>query len=328
MKKVFYTLVLVLVAMTTSAQPSVGESSNAVAAPAPGWLWTISGNGLAKQSYLFGTFHGDGHRFTREEVFSFTGLEEAFAKVEAVLFEGGMNTEGAKADTAEARKMMADFANPANWVMPEGVSYKELFDSVEHFNELHQYLTIKQKDSKYYQKNPRFWQFKLSLDYMGSNLNAVKVDDVVKQETLLRGLEAGYVEKASEKRRMSIQNIFVSDTTSLKEQAEKLYQRIHALDQYDSNDSVNINFLAKVYLENDTTLIESLFKNAEKQYGKKPTQELLEDRSVAWIPVIKENIAKRPCMIAVGCRHLLGYYGLIAMLRREGYTVNAVMNDE
>ena len=324
MKKVFYSLALALVAMTASAQPSVHESSNAVAAAAPGWLWTISGNGLAKQSYLFGTCHGDGHRFTREEVFSFTGLEEAFAKVEAVLFEGGMNTEGVKADTAEARKMMADFANPANWVMP-GISYKQLFDSVEHFNELHQYLTIKQKDSKYYQKNPSFWQFKLSLDYMRRSANAVRVDDVVKQETLQRGLEAGYVEKASEKRRMSILNIFVSDTTSLKEQAERLYQRIHALNQIDDNDSVDIDIIAKTYLENDTTLIESLFKNVDKQYGKKQSKELLEDRSVAWIPVIKENIAKRPCMIAVGCRHLLGYYGLIAMLRREGYTVEAVI---
>ena len=323
MKKVFDTLMLALVAMTASAQSSVDESSIAVAAAAPGWLWTISGNGLAKQSYLFGTCHGDGHRFTREEVFKFTGLEEAFAKVEAVLFEGGMNTEGVKADTAEARKMMADFANPANWVMP-GISYKQLFDSVEHFNELHQYLTIKQKDSKYYKKNPRFWQFKLSLDYMRRSANAVRVDDVVKQETLQRGLEAGYVEKASEMRRMSILNIFISDTTSLKEQAERLYQRIHALNQIDGNDSVDINIIAKTYLENDTTLIESLFKNAEKQYGKIQSKELLEDRNVAWIPVIKENIAKRPCMIAVGCRHLLGYQGLIAMLRREGYTVEAV----
>ena len=39
---------------------------------------------------------------------------------------------------------------------------------------------------------------------------------------------------------------------------------------------------------------------------------------------IEQNIAKRPCMVAVGARHLLGNDGLIAMLRRKGYTVEAV----
>ena len=44
----------------------------------------------------------------------------------------------------------------------------------------------------------------------------------------------------------------------------------------------------------------------------------------AWCPVIKQNIAKCSCMVAVGARHLLGRNGLIAMLRREGYTVEPV----
>ena len=39
---------------------------------------------------------------------------------------------------------------------------------------------------------------------------------------------------------------------------------------------------------------------------------------------IKENMASQPTMIAVGCRHLLSGDGLIAILRREGYTVEPV----
>ena len=41
---------------------------------------------------------------------------------------------------------------------------------------------------------------------------------------------------------------------------------------------------------------------------------------------IKEDITQRPFMIAVGCRHLLGSNSLIALLRREGYTVEPVKN--
>ncbi len=54
--------------------------------------------------------------------------------------------------------------------------------------------------------------------------------------------------------------------------------------------------------------------------------EILHDRNVLWIPVIEQNIAQRPCMIAVGCRHLLGSESLTALLRREGYTVEPVRN--
>ena len=36
--------------------------------------------------------------------------------------------------------------------------------------------------------------------------------------------------------------------------------------------------------------------------------------------------ALRSCMIAVGCRHLLGSESLIALLRRKGYTVEPVKN--
>ena len=49
-----------------------------------------------------------------------------------------------------------------------------------------------------------------------------------------------------------------------------------------------------------------------------------QQRNMAWIPVIEENIAHRSCMIAVGARHLLGDDSIIALLRREGYTVEAV----
>ena len=51
---------------------------------------------------------------------------------------------------------------------------------------------------------------------------------------------------------------------------------------------------------------------------------MLDGRNAAWIPVIIKNIPEKTCMIAVGCRHLMGTESLINMLRREGYTVEPV----
>ena len=68
MKRHTITILLAFVAFIAKAQ----TASN------PGWLWQISGNGLTQKSYLFGTCHGEGHNFTKEEVFRFPGLQEAF----------------------------------------------------------------------------------------------------------------------------------------------------------------------------------------------------------------------------------------------------------
>ena len=44
-------------------------------------------------------------------------------------------------------------------------------------------------------------------------------------------------------------------------------------------------------------------------------------RNLDWIPIIELTIREKRSMIAVGAGHLLGEYGLIDLLRREGYTV-------
>ena len=91
MKRTFLSLLVIFSAIVAYAQ----ESGN------PGWLWEISGNGLTQKSYLFGTCHGDGHNFTREEVFGITGLEGAVSNVRTVLFEMEMNPD--KIDSAEIK---------------------------------------------------------------------------------------------------------------------------------------------------------------------------------------------------------------------------------
>ena len=132
------------------------------------------------------------------------------------------------------------------------------------------------------------------------------------------------------------------DTLSMKEQTKIVYTLVHSLD----NDSVfQSPKLHTVYLENDTSKLQRYFEEgaqemnirleamgskgdeAKKAMGEMndyQNKHLLRERNEAWIPVIKENIASRPCLIAVGCRHLLDADGLIAMLRREGYKVEPV----
>lgn len=93
MKKIILFLTLSFATLTASSQNNSGNC--------PGWLWAVSGNGLAQKSYLFGTCHGDGHDFTKEELLGIPGIENALKEVKVVLFEGGMNAEMTQADSTE-----------------------------------------------------------------------------------------------------------------------------------------------------------------------------------------------------------------------------------
>jgi len=53
---------------------------------------------------------------------------------------------------------------------------------------------------------------------------------------------------------------------------------------------------------------------------------LLSERNLRWIPRIKAIATQQPSFFAVGAGHLGGDQGVIALLRKEGYTVKPVVN--
>ena len=331
MKRHTFTILLAFVAFIAKAQ----TASN------PGWLWKISGNGLAQKSYLFGTCHGDGISFTDEEIYSITGLSEALDEAQTVFFESDPNVDSMSDEKKEELKQLyRRIINPGpEYMMPEGVFYKPLYDSVAHFNEVNKFMSYKMKDVEYWKKTPGYWCIRLSMYAFAKVRMCRSVDLALHEEVVKRGKETGGLETSSSGMGM-IMSMYTDtkyiDTLSMKEQAKIIYKLVRRMD----NDSLyQFPKLHEAYLENDTCKFnqflgefeEELTKWSEEVYGngmkdKKDFQSehLLRERNELWIPVIKENIAKCPCLIAVGCRHLLSNDGLIAMLRREGYTVEPV----
>ena len=114
MKRHTFTILLAFVTFIAKAQ----TVSN------PGWLWQISGNGLTQKSYLFGTCHGEGHNFTKEEVFCFPGLQDAFDESKMLFNEADLNPE--HADTAALNKFWKSIGelfhkHGPEHMLPEGV---------------------------------------------------------------------------------------------------------------------------------------------------------------------------------------------------------------
>lgn len=334
MKRQVISLLLVLTAIS-----ALGQN---VSAGNPGWLWTINGNGLPGRSFLFGTCHGDGISFTDEEIYSITGLSEALDEAQTFFFESDPNVNSkSDEEKEELKKLYGRIYHPGpEYMMPEGVFYKLLYDSVSHFNEVNKFMSYKMKDMEYWNKTPGYWCIRLSMYNFTRVRMCRSVDLALHEEVVKRGKKTGGLESTSSVMGM-IMSMYTDtkyiDTLSMKEQAKIIYKLVHRMD----NDSLyQFPKLHEAYLENDTCKFyqflgefeEELTKWSEELYGNGMTDKkdyqnvhLLRERNEAWIPVIKENIAKRPCLIAVGCRHLLSADGLIAMLRREGYTVEPVV---
>ena len=333
MKRQVISLLLVLAAIS-----ALGQN---VSAGNPGWLWTINGSGLPGRSFLFGTCHGDGISFTDEEIYSITGLSEALDEAQTVIFEVDAKTDEQNGSKEELKKLYGRIYNPGpEYMMPEGVFYKPLFDSVSHFNEVNKFMSYKMKDMEYWKKTPGYWCIRLSMYAFTKVRMCRSVDLALHEEVVKRGKETGGLETTSSvmgKLMPMFSDTESIDTLSMKEQAKIIYKLVHLM----NNDRI-LQFpkLHEAYLENDTCKFYQFLGEFEEELTKMNIEDLgngmtdkkdyqnehlLRERNEAWIPVIKENITKRPCLIAVGCRHLLSADGLIAMLRREGYTVEPVV---
>ena len=356
MKKMSLPIILAVAAITaTSYNCSDSKTDN------PGWLWEISGNGLAQKSYLFGTCHGGGHSFTHEEIFGFEGVDEALSNVKTVYFETdltvanrlaakemsiaeylGCDKDMEKEDLNRLAAKEMSIAEIPRWdkdtekedLMPEGVTYESLFDSVAQYQEVHQFLSQKMGVAEYWKRTPKYW-FDLLSEYNSTKMYyGIRTADVVLyQEAIKRGIEIGQLE-STEQHTQWTKGPKIPKTQrqrpadDLKTFAWMLYIAIHNDDEEIPEPMKEIQ---AAYLENDTCSMHNWLENQEKNAALNPGIPMnpgdpfpVQSMNNAWCPVIEQNIAKRPWMVAVGARHLLGNDGLIAMLRRKGYTVEAV----
>ena len=287
-----------------------------------GWLWEVSGNGLQQKCYLFGTCHGGGHSFSREDVFGFCGVEEAMSKVQTVYFETDLTVSKRLA----AKEMsIAEYlgcnqdAEEAD-MMPEGTTYESLFDSVAQYKEVHEFLTQKIGDAEYWKKTPLYWFNHLSGYNLAKGYYGIQaVEGVLSAEAMKRGIEIGQLETTEQHTqwlgRPKTQR--QRPVISLKFQATMLYIGIH-----NNDDKVPEPFkkIADAYLENDTCAIYDVLESL------KVNSLSTSAMNKAWFPVIEQDFIKGPCMVAVGARHLLGSDGLIAMLRKKGYSCKQFAN--
>lgn len=297
-----------------------------------GMLWEISGNGLSHKSYLFGTMHGDGHNYKLEEIFTaFPQLHEVLGNVSCIYLEQSkdFNDSTVVADCVASASIFvkADEANDYN-ALPQGESYRGLYDSREKFRLVDNFFSEKLRRSSYTQFKPAYWVERLRLNRMKGSAKAVSVDDCLYHYALQKNIKVSGLETYEESARALVEATRDSAEylKSLKEQAADLYDAIVQMEKVAQMEKIaQMEKVAASTSSYEMYLSGDLEKLCTNNLSFIPNevyeQKMGAERNNRWLRKIEDILKDRTCLIAVGAMHLPGDKGLIALLRAKRYNV-------
>lgn len=285
MKRVLLLLVFCVLSIATRAQVPVENSL----------LWEISGRGLAKPSYLFGTIH-----LICPTDFSLSdSLKSTLSRTQQVALEMDMDDPGMMAGMMKTMNMTA--GNELKKLVTE-----QEYQRLDRFfkDSVHVGLAMFERAKPFVLMGPLF---NTVLDCQPQSYEMALVELAGKQKSEVIGIETLEEQMA------------IFDTIPYKDQAKMLLTLI------DSLPSARKEFKSLVALYKAQNISELYGMTLKSEFGMEGNEEvMLFDRNQKWIPRIRRIASAKPTFFAVGAAHLGGEKGVIALLRKSGFTVKAV----
>jgi hypothetical protein len=113
----------------------------------------------------------------------------------------------------------------------------------------------------------------------------------------------------------------VFDSIPYEWQAKELLKNIDSFPYYKKE----FDTMVMQYKSQQLSAMEKLMSKSELG-SEKFNDFLLTKRNINWVAQLKNIMNKKSLFVAVGAGHLVGNKGLINLLRKEGYTVEPLMN--
>ncbi len=267
-------------------------------------LWKITGNGLKKPSYLFGTHH----LISIQYLDSVSGLYKAFNECDKVVGEISTSNVDAASIIQEASIM-------PNGTMIDNLLTAEQYNVVD--NELKSVAKIGLKQVA--MMNPTLILtiyeaeiFKKMTGFSDNNQS----DSYLQLVAFEKGKAVEGLETVEEQI-----NILYKNGT-LKRQAELLYETVLHKDSVLSD----IKTLNTLYKQGN---IEELYKltlgtGKKHDFTEVELSKILYERNEKWATKLSSIMPSSSCFIAVGAAHLGGKRGVIKLLQKQGFTVKPV----
>jgi uncharacterized protein len=261
-------------------------------------LWEISGKQLAAPSYLFGTFH----LICKDDILISNQLKAAVKATNEMYMELDMDDPS----TMLSGMFLMN--------MKEGNTLKTIFNEAE-YKKVEQFF----KDSLHtsigmFKSMKPFFLMSLLYPKMlpcknisGVEQELMKLAKENKKE--IKGLETMAFQAA------------VFDSIPYSQQAKELLKTIDSLPAYKKYFDTMVNIYKKQQLKE----MQNLFTKSE--FGMEENQDILLDkRNKNWVAQLNTIMKKESVFVAVGAGHLVGNMGLIALLRKQGYTLRPIEN--
>ncbi|MGK2863812.1 MAG: TraB/GumN family protein [Chitinophagaceae bacterium] len=293
MKQLGAALLGSIIALATFAQKNNADNT---------LLWKISGNGLKKPSYLFGTIH----MLCKDDAVLSDSMINIIKNVKDVYFEVDLDNLFEMLGVMGKMKMLGDttlqdLLSEADYEKVK--NHFELKGSMLPFSMLEKYKPMLAASSLQQGSMPC---------ESTAMMEQVIMEEAKKQNKSIKGLESmGY--QAS-----------VLDSIPYKVQAEQLVSYIDKISNGEDED-IEMTEMMKAYNDQDLKKLEEMLMKSDPGISNY-TDILLYNRNRNWVKKLKELLPEKPLLIAVGAGHLPGENGCINLLRKEGYKLSPVKN--
>jgi uncharacterized protein len=261
-------------------------------------LWRVSGNDLKQPSFLFGTFH----LLCKEDIHFSDALKRAIKSSDEIYME---------MDLDDPSTMLSGMLYMN---MKDGKKLQDLY-TPEEYQRLQNYFsdTLQMPMMMFQKAKPYFLVALLYPKMMNCSTPAGIEEELMKiakeHKKEIKGLETMQFQAS------------VFDSIPYEWQAKELLKNIDSFSVYKNEFEQMLDLYKKQELDSMRNMI------TKSEFGSEKYEDLLlNDRNKNWVKQLKEIMKNESVFVAVGAGHLVGDFGLINLLRKEGYKVEPLEN--
>ena len=258
-------------------------------------LWKISGKGIVKPSYLYGTFH----LLCSNDLVMPDTLVTLLHKTKTLYFEIKLD------DPLMTQKMMQSIMMKDNHDLKEFIA-PEIYDSVA--------AIFLQKTKLPLTAMSKYKPFITTSILYPAMLGCTPVG--FENEIMALAKKDSIPVKGLETVEFQLQ---VFDEIPYAVQAKMLLKNLLEFDK-------SVKYFKKMIIMYQSKNINKMQQEVadDKEFGAFENI-LLKKRNTNWIPIIAKSVKEQPCFFAVGAGHLAGENGVINLLRKAGFIITPIV---
>ena len=265
-------------------------------------LWKVTGNGLTRPSYLFGTIH----MLCADDATLSDQMKNIIRKTDEVYFEVDLDNLFEMLGVMTKMKMKGDTTLQDLLSKEDYEKVKDYFEtkgSILPFSMLETYKPI------------------LALSTLEESSMECEATAMMEQVIMREA-------KQSDKKVKGLETMAyqagVLDSIPYKLQAEQLVSYIDDINQH-KDKNTELDEMMRAYKSQNLEQLEALMLKTDMGVGNF-TEVLLYNRNRNWVAKLKDLMPQKSLLVAVGAGHLPGERGVINLLRKAGYTVTPIEN--